>query len=220
MTDTTFRKLDGGKQTERGDAPLDRWYASVSELPLGKLPLADLMRALRQEIHLRETAAEAITRAEKDPHAGDAYPDELITALASVNEAFWRDERGLCKRAAALRLQLAEIDEDEREAIGSWRRLVTLLARSTAVLRAGDDKNGFELSALEETTAGSSVRETIQRPALGRRHFVIRPEDDGFVLYAQGDPLMVNGKDVERHVLRSGDRIEAGSVGFVFEERA
>lgn len=221
MKDPTLSELDRGKSPPPSDAPLARWYTQVSTVPLSRLPIADLIRALRQSIHLEHTATEALARLEKGPQAGEAYPNELVLTISAIGEDFWRAHRALATSAAnaVAKLDVSELEEDERDAFIAWRRAVSAASRGQAVLHSPNNTESLPLSLIEETTVGSGRGETVSLPGLGKRHFVIRLEDQGFFLYAQGDRLLVNGKDVaDRHPLRSEDEIQAGSLRFRFEE--
>ena len=53
---------------------------------------------------------------------------------------------------------------------------------------------------------------------LSRRHFELAPEADGFVLrdLESRNGTRVNGRRIQRRVMRDGDVIEAGRLLFVF----
>jgi len=58
-------------------------------------------------------------------------------------------------------------------------------------------------------------------PEVSRRHFLIRPEGDEYVIteLQSANGVYVNGQKVKEHTLRDGDRIRVGATVLVYSNR-
>jgi hypothetical protein len=63
---------------------------------------------------------------------------------------------------------------------------------------------------------GSADDADIRDPGLASRHAVIRPDGGGLILEAEGR-VEINGEQVERRGLESGDEIRLGTLRFVLQ---
>jgi len=92
---TTFAVLDREKGVEElpavaGDEyPLPAWYRSVREVPIDKLSIEDIAKALRQQIHPEHVVPRALQILQTDPLAGEMYDGELFASLNGVTPDHW-----------------------------------------------------------------------------------------------------------------------------------
>lgn len=84
---TTFRELlqlRDSTYEPNNRSSLDEWFSSVLDVPLDKLEVGDVARAVRQSLFLPEILpkAEAILR--NNPLSGEDYDGQLISSIASL----------------------------------------------------------------------------------------------------------------------------------------
>ncbi|MEI7411770.1 contact-dependent growth inhibition system immunity protein [Pectobacterium aroidearum] len=88
---TTFRKLIKNinvvKETHQ-QSSLELWFESIIDIPIEKLAVEDLCRAIRQELFIEQLMPRVLDVLDDDPLAGEYYDGELIAALSRIT----RDE--------------------------------------------------------------------------------------------------------------------------------
>lgn len=81
---------------------------------------------------------------------------------------------------------------------------------------------GYTLSPKEEFCIGRLKDNHLQLSdlAVSRQHAKVRPEREGYVLYdlVSTRGTRVNGKKIDRHILRDGDNIKIGTNVFTFRQ--
>lgn len=85
----TFRQLIGNInkiKNPKDQSPLESWFESVLDVPLEKLEVGDLCRAVRQKVCISQLMPLILDVMIEDPLAGDLYDGELIAALATLKE--------------------------------------------------------------------------------------------------------------------------------------
>lgn len=85
----TFRKLVGNinvKKEPYQQSSLDLWFERVIDIPLEKLEVEDLCRAIRQELFLEQLMPSILDVLSEDPLAGEYYDGELIAALSMITK--------------------------------------------------------------------------------------------------------------------------------------
>lgn len=88
---TTFRELlliNNHHYEPSNRSSLDEWFSNILDIPLDKLDVGDIARAIRQGLFLSEVLPKAEIILKQDPLAGEDYDGQLISSIASLN----RDE--------------------------------------------------------------------------------------------------------------------------------
>jgi len=104
--------------------------------------------------------------------------------------------------------------------IGLW---IVLIERAlSAILRVRSGRYEGREIFLDRSEMRIGRNETLEiylggDPDLRSHHATLRREADGYVLVAEGNPVQVNGTDVQRHSLRHGDLIEVGRTRLVYD---
>jgi len=78
---------------------LEIWFKSVMDVPLEKLELGDLCRALRQRVCVEQLMPLVLDILDEDPLAGEIYDGELIVALATL-----KNEELTCHKEYLIRI--------------------------------------------------------------------------------------------------------------------
>ncbi|MBK0097471.1 hypothetical protein IBT49_15915 [Erwinia sp. S63] len=78
---------------------LEIWFKSVMDVPLEKLELSDLCRALRQRVCVEQLMPLVLDILDEDPLAGEIYDGELIAALATL-----KNEESMCHKEYLIRI--------------------------------------------------------------------------------------------------------------------
>lgn len=97
--------------------PLPAWYRSVRTIPITDLPVEDLAKACRQQIHVEHVVPVALSTLEGDPVAGSMYEGELVVSLLSIAAEYWagHPQEASSLRSvieAARRSGLADLERD------------------------------------------------------------------------------------------------------------
>lgn len=92
------------------------------------------------------------------------------------------------------------------------------------VLHSGP-RAGKEFRLGEVTNIGRDAKENdipVDDAAMSRQHARVKLENDEFVLYdlASANHTYVNGEEIQKHVLKEGDRIKMGETEFAYMEVA
>jgi hypothetical protein len=91
----TFRSLDEQEAVFATEPlprqwPLEVWFASVYDLPLGQFTPSDLARSCRQNIHLGVVVPLCLEVLAREPLAGELYDAELLSAVMGVPQDYWQ----------------------------------------------------------------------------------------------------------------------------------
>ena len=95
VKDLTFRTIDRTskeiiKEPLSGEYPLENWYVSVYDKPLGSFSKGDLARSLRQNFFSEYIVFLCLQILSEDFFAGEYYEGELFYALRSLPDSYWR----------------------------------------------------------------------------------------------------------------------------------
>lgn len=85
---TTFRELlfiNNINYEPNDRSSLGEWFSGILDIPLDKLEVGDVARAIRQELFLAEVLPKAEIILRQDPLAGEDYDGQLISSIASLN---------------------------------------------------------------------------------------------------------------------------------------
>ncbi|MEI7003440.1 contact-dependent growth inhibition system immunity protein [Pectobacterium parmentieri] len=63
---------------------LELWFDRVLDVPIEKLTVEDLCRAIRQELFIEQLIPRVLDVLNEDPLAGEYYDGELIAALSII----------------------------------------------------------------------------------------------------------------------------------------
>jgi hypothetical protein len=102
--------------------PLEKWFASLYDVPLHQFTDFDLARSLRQGIHVEAVVPYSLRALERNPLAGELYDGELLTAMIHLPQDYWLvhvQERDALTRIVQHAL-LTSDDEDLTEEIQRW----------------------------------------------------------------------------------------------------
>ncbi|AOR59405.1 hypothetical protein GMW39_10765 [Pectobacterium parmentieri] len=84
---TTLRKLVGDinmTKEPHQQSSLELWFDRVLDVPIEKLTVEDLCRAIRQELFIEQLIPRVLDVLNEDPLAGEYYDGELIAALSII----------------------------------------------------------------------------------------------------------------------------------------
>ncbi len=128
----TFRQLespnDPNPNANTGDSPLERWYRSVRDKPIGEFSYNDLCKACRQELYPEAVIPRVIEVLRKDPLAGEKYDGEMLVALKSINRQFWAIHPSQAKEIATIaRSVIGQVDSELQTEL---EELIALLEKS------------------------------------------------------------------------------------------
>ncbi|WP_354626102.1 contact-dependent growth inhibition system immunity protein (plasmid) [Escherichia coli] len=117
----TLRKLIGNinmtKEPEQ-QSPLELWFERIIDVPLEKLTVEDLCRAIRQNLCIDQLMPRVLEVLTKEPLAGEYYDGELIAALSTIKEKFKRSEKYLYPNKATYKpAKTVDINDDLRKDI-------------------------------------------------------------------------------------------------------
>lgn len=118
----TFRKLIGSinvtKEPEQL-SPLELWFERIIDVPIEKLTVEDLCRAIRQKLCIDQLMPRVLEVLTEDPLAGEYYDDELIAALSTIKGEDLKDQKVIFTQIRQLINQLApsDINDDLRKDI-------------------------------------------------------------------------------------------------------
>src|SRR4051812_9062250 len=71
------------------ELPLEKWYASVVDLPMKAFTVLDLARSCRQNLHLDAVIPHCLKLLEVSPLVGEQYDVELLAAVIRLPTEFW-----------------------------------------------------------------------------------------------------------------------------------
>ncbi|WP_415260030.1 contact-dependent growth inhibition system immunity protein [Pseudomonas chlororaphis] len=98
----TFRSISAGMdskwQPESEPSSLTQWYLSVRDIPIEKLGLEDLCRALRQDLFSLELLPIAIDILSKNLFSGFFDDGELLALINDLPSIYWFDNKFLAQR--------------------------------------------------------------------------------------------------------------------------
>ena len=119
---STFRQLMGNVNVtkESGQqSPLELWFERVIDIPIEKLAVEDLCRAIRQELCIDQLMPRVLDVLSEDPLAGEYYDGELISALSTIKEKDLKDQKSTFIQIQQLinQLSLSDIDDDLKKDI-------------------------------------------------------------------------------------------------------
>lgn len=84
---TTFRDLlsiNNSNYEANNRSSLDEWFNDILDVPLEKLGVGDVARAVRQDLFLAEILPKAEIILKQDPLAGEDYDGQLISSIATL----------------------------------------------------------------------------------------------------------------------------------------
>jgi hypothetical protein len=79
----------------------------VRDTPLSEFADEDLCKACRQELYPKWVVPHAISRLKVNPFVGERYEGELIVALDSIPNDFWREHPSLASELRSILNDLA-----------------------------------------------------------------------------------------------------------------
>lgn len=92
----TFRKLIGNinvtKEPEQ-QSPLELWFERIVDVPIEKLTVEDLCRAIRQKLCIDQLMPRVLEVLTEEPLAGEYYDGELIAALSTIKGEDLKDQK-------------------------------------------------------------------------------------------------------------------------------
>ncbi len=128
----TFRQLespnDPNPNANTGDSPLERWYRSVRDKPIGEFSYNDLCKACRQRLYPEAVIPMAIEILRKDPLTGELYDGELLVAMKCVERKYWLAYPSQAKEIATIARSV--IGQVDRELQIELEELIALLEKS------------------------------------------------------------------------------------------
>jgi hypothetical protein len=128
----TFRQLespnDPNPSANTGDSPLEKWYRSVRDKPIGEFSYNDLCKACRQQLYPEAVVPIAIETLRKDPLAGELYDGELLIAMKSVDRQYWLVHLSQAAEIATIAKSIMrQVDDESRTEL---EELIALLKNS------------------------------------------------------------------------------------------
>ncbi|MGG5217605.1 MULTISPECIES: contact-dependent growth inhibition system immunity protein [Rahnella] len=114
---TTFRDrlmAKGCNYEPNARSSLDEWFSSIVDVPLDKLDVGDIARAIRQNLFLGDVLPRAEAILQGDPLAGDDYDGQLISSIASLSPNEAKSVLPYLKRISLILNQLDKSDFNER----------------------------------------------------------------------------------------------------------
>lgn len=120
----TMRSLEEQPSDDSGTSALDAWYRSIRDIPLGKLPIADVARACRQSLFPDYVVPAAIRHLRENPLAGDLYDGELLVSLRNVAGSFWGRREDLRSELSKIlaSLDMNDLDDEVIADVGVIRK--------------------------------------------------------------------------------------------------
>ena len=118
----TLRKLIGNinmtKEPEQ-QSPLELWFERIIDVPLEKLTVEDLCRAIRQNLCIDQLMPRVLEVLTKEPLAGEYYDGELIAALSTIKGEDLKDQKSTFTQIRQLinQLEPSDIIDDLRKDI-------------------------------------------------------------------------------------------------------
>lgn len=113
---STFRQLMGNVNVTKEpgqQSPLELWFERVIDVPIEKLSVEDLCRAIRQELCIAQLMPRVLDVLTEDPLAGEYYDGELIAALSTIKEKDLKDQKSTFIQIKQLINQLSPSDIDD-----------------------------------------------------------------------------------------------------------
>lgn len=91
----TFRRLDEQQGVRLAeplpqDWPLEKWFASVYDLPIDRFTIFDLARSCRQQLYPEAVVPYCIRALSFIPLAGELYEGELLHAVLELPPDYWQ----------------------------------------------------------------------------------------------------------------------------------
>ena len=111
------------------ELPLPAWYRSVRGVPLDRLSVEDISKAVRQRIHVLHVVPLALRMLQSDPLVGELYDGELLVALKSVPDTYWTQQPEKAQVLMAITEQLLQpgtIDADLQKDVKELQRKVAV----------------------------------------------------------------------------------------------
>lgn len=118
----TLRKLIGNinmtKEPEQ-QSPLELWFERIIDVPLEKLTVEDLCRAIRQNLCIDQLMPRVLEVLTKEPLVGEYYDGELIAALSTIKGEDLKDQKSTFTQIRQLinQLEPSDINDDLRKDI-------------------------------------------------------------------------------------------------------
>ena len=118
----TLRKLIGNinmtKEPEQ-QSPLELWFERIIDVPLEKLTVEDLCRAIRQNLCIDQLMPRVLEVLTKEPLAGEYYDGELIATLSTIKGEDLKDQKSTFTQIRQLinQLEPSDINDDLRKDI-------------------------------------------------------------------------------------------------------
>ncbi|MGR4975024.1 contact-dependent growth inhibition system immunity protein [Pseudomonas sp. LARHCG127] len=106
------RKESVGWLSEENPSALTEWYLSVRDTPLAKLGVGDICRSLRQSLFVCEILPVAVELLNNDVLAGERYDGELISAIASLDVSFFKENSYLVHQIVGVLYKAIQITSD------------------------------------------------------------------------------------------------------------
>lgn len=109
----TFRKLIGNinvTQEPGQQSPLEHWFERIIDVPIEKLTVEDLCRAIRQKLCIDQLMPRVLEILTEDPLAGEYYDGELIAALSTIKGEDLKEQKITFSQIRQLINQIAPSD--------------------------------------------------------------------------------------------------------------
>lgn len=100
-------------------SPLELWFEHVIDIPIEKLTVEDLCRAIRQDLCIDQLMPRVLNILTEDPLAGEYYDGELIAALSTINGSVLKDQKPIFIQVKQLinQLDLKDVNDDLKKDI-------------------------------------------------------------------------------------------------------
>ncbi|WP_330985921.1 MULTISPECIES: contact-dependent growth inhibition system immunity protein [Enterobacterales] len=114
----TFRKLIGNINNGQ-QSSLEQWFETIVDIPLDKLSIEDLCRAIRQDLCVTQLLPRVLDVLTQDPLAGEYYDGEVIAAVATIKPEILKNNHNLYTQIKIIinQINCSEIDDELRNDI-------------------------------------------------------------------------------------------------------
>lgn len=125
----TFRKLVGNINATKEasqQSSLELWFDRVIDIPIEKLAVEDLCRAIRQDLCVDQLMPRILDVLTEDPLAGEYYDGELIAAISTIKGEVLKSQKDNFIQIKQLinRIEPSDINEDLKKDILQINQIV------------------------------------------------------------------------------------------------
>ncbi|MEX3240720.1 contact-dependent growth inhibition system immunity protein [Serratia quinivorans] len=125
----TFRKLVGNINATKEasqQSSLELWFDHVIDIPIEKLAVEDLCRAIRQDLCVDQLMPRILDVLTEDPLAGEYYDGELIAAISTIKGEVLKSQKDNFIQIKQLinRIEPSDINEDLKKDILQINQIV------------------------------------------------------------------------------------------------